>query len=81
MDLVHQDTSNDKHAYHLGKQLTEDQQRKICHVMESYSDVLAVSFEEIKGTRVRYQHHIDTGDHKPIRQMAYRLPPHHKEWV
>ena len=78
MDLEHKDTTGDKHAYHLGKQLTTKQQHEICDLMNSYSDVLAVSFDELRQARVRYQHHINTKDAKPIKQAPYRLAPHYK---
>ena len=49
--------------------------------MHSYSDVLATSFEEIKGARTRYKHKIDTEGHRPVKQAPYRLAPHYKQWV
>ena len=49
--------------------------------MESYSDILAVSFEELRQAKVKYQHNIDTGEAAPIKQPPYRLPPHYKQWV
>lgn len=81
MKLVHQDTTGDKHAYHLGKQLNQSQQETIRRIMESYSDVLAVSFEELRHARVKYRHHVDTQDAEPIKQAPYHLPPHYKQWV
>ena len=81
MKVEHQDTTGDKHTYHLGEQLTEHQQQEICALMESYPDVLAVTFEELQKARTNYHHHIDTGDSKPIKLNAYHLPLHHKQWV
>ena len=81
MEIVHQDTTGDKHAYHLGQQLTNQQKKRITALMESYPKVLAVSFEEIKGANTKYKHNIDTEDHKPIKQAPYHLPPHYKQWV
>ena len=49
--------------------------------MRRYDDVLAVSFEEIKGARMTYKHSIDTGDSAPVKQAPYHLPPHYKQWV
>ena len=59
----------------------EEQQQEICHLMESYSDILAVSFDELRQAKVKYCHHIDTQDATPIKQHPYRLPPHYKQWV
>jgi hypothetical protein len=81
IDTTHQDTSNDKYAYHLGSQLTPHQQEQIHALMRRYAVVLATSFEELKGADLKYQHQIDTGDHKPIKKSPYWLPPHHKQWV
>ena len=81
MKMVHQDTTGDKHAYHLGKQLTESQQKTVRSIMEGHEEVLAVSFEELRHAKVKYRHHIDTQDAKPIKQAPYRLPPHYKQWV
>ena len=77
----HQETAKDKHAYKLGDKLTKRQQQEIRDLMKSYPDVLAVSFDELQKARINYHHHIDTGDHRPIKSNAYRLPPHHKQWV
>src|SRR5947208_16499992 len=49
--------------------------------MESYSDVLAVSFDELQHAKVKHHPHIDTQDAKPIKQAPYRLPLHYKQWV
>jgi deoxyuridine 5'-triphosphate nucleotidohydrolase len=81
MEVVHQDTSDDKYAYHLGKDLTPSQEKTIHTLMRSYSDVLATSFDELQGSNTTYQHTVDTGNHQPIRKTPYRLPPHHKAWV
>jgi deoxyuridine 5'-triphosphate nucleotidohydrolase len=81
MNLTHQDTTGDKHAYHLGIRLTEDEKQQIHWLMQKYPDVLAVSFEELQRARTDHKHHIDTGDHAPIKKAPYRLPPHYKQWV
>ena len=71
MKTERQETTKDKHAYKLGDQLTKRQQQEIRDLMESYPDVLAVSFDELQKARTNYRHHIDTGDHKPIKSNAY----------
>jgi dUTP pyrophosphatase len=81
MKLNHPNITGDKHTYHLGEQLTDQQKGRICFIMESYADVLAVSFEELRHAKVKYHHHVDTGDAEPIKQAPYHLPPHYKQWV
>ena len=81
MELKHLDTAGERHAYHLGPQLNQCQKDQIYQLMRQYEDVLAVSFDEIKGAKTHYKHVIDTGDHKPIKQAPYRLAPHLKQWV
>ena len=70
-----------KWAYKTGKQLTPDQENRIHSLMRKYSNVLATSFEEIKGSNIRHKHDIDTGDAEPIRQAPYPLPYQYKQWV
>ena len=81
MKLEHKDPSSEKHAYKLGEKLTPQQEEEIHDLMHQYEDVLAVTFEEIKGAKTRYKHVIDTGDHKPVKQAPYRLAPHYQQWV
>ena len=81
MKLEHKDPSSEKHAYKLGEKLTPQQEEEIRDLMHRYEDVLAVTFEEIKGAKTRYKHVIDTGDHKPVKQAPYRLAPHYQQWV
>ena len=76
-----QQSKEEKHAYKLGKQLTKEQEKQIRDLLEEFEDVIATSFEDIKGSKVKYQHEIDTGDHKPFRRAPYRIPPNHKKWV
>src|SRR5829696_2770492 len=57
MDLKHYDTvSSDKHAYHLGQKLTNEQKTHITDVMYQYEDVLAVSFDQIRAAKMLYKH-------------------------
>ena len=81
MELKHQDATSEKHAYKLGPQLKPYQKKEIHQIMGRYEDVLAVSFDEIKGAHTWYKHTIDTGDHKPVKQAPYQLAPHYKQWV
>src|SRR5690349_4952694 len=70
-----------KWAYKTGKHLTSDQEKTIHQLMNEYSNTLATSFEEIKGSNILHKHDIDTGDAEPIRQAPYPLPYQYKQWV
>ncbi len=48
--------------------------------MSRYEDLLVTQHSDLSKT-VKFRHDIDTGDHPPIRQTPYRLPPVHIEWV
>jgi hypothetical protein len=48
--------------------------------MEDHEDILATSFENIKGN-TPFKHDVDTGDAKPIKQRPYVTPVKYREWV
>jgi hypothetical protein len=81
MKLEHKDASQEKHAYQLGSKLTIRQKEEVRYLMHQYEDVLAVTFNEIKGAKTQYKHLIDTGSSKPVKQAPYRLAPHYQQWV
>ena len=54
--------------------LTKEQKAQLEKLLMSYRDVFANSIEEIGKTSI-LKHTIDTGDHPPIRQRAYRASP------
>ena len=71
----------ERHAYKLGKNLTIQQRQEIQNLLKEHEDVLAVSFAELGKAEVPFLHDIDTGDHPPIKQRPYRIPPAYRTWV
>lgn len=60
--------------------LTDSQKAKLHGLINEYGDIFALSPEELGGTNL-VQHHINTGDHPPIRQRAYRVPEAQKRRI
>lgn len=60
--------------------LTKEQQTVLQSLLNKYRDIFALSSEELGRTNL-VQHHIDTGDHPPIRQRAYHAPAAEKERI
>lgn len=52
--------------------LTADQKVQLQTLVNEYRDIFALSPDELGRTDL-VQHHIDTGDHAPIRQRPYRV--------
>lgn len=48
--------------------------------MNEYRDVFAVTPEELGRTNLVH-HHIDTGNHPPLRSRPYRVPHAQKETI
>ena len=57
------------------------QQNQIHQLMEEFKHIMASSFEDIKGSKLKYQHDVDMGDHKPIKSWPYWAPVHYREWI
>ena len=57
-----------------GQNLTECEQNKLTRLLFDNLDIFASSLSELPGTDL-VKHHIDTGDHKPVRLRAYRQTP------
>jgi len=70
-----------KAVYKLGSTLTEDQKQTIHQLMKAYEDVSAIEFEEIKNSKVRFTHKINTEDSLPIKSQPYRVPIQYREWM
>ena len=70
-----------KMLFKLGSQLTSDQAQSVNKLMRKYESVLAVSYSDIQGSTVQYNHDIDIGNHPPIRKAPYRLSPEKMKWV
>ena len=70
-----------KFAYNLGERLNHQQREEIHKLMRKFEPILATSFEDIKGSNLRHQHAIDTGDHRPIKINPYPMTAFKKEWV
>jgi len=69
-----------KTAYKIGENLDEKQQDHIHRLCKKFENIMATSFEEIKGT-TPFFHDVDTGDSKPIKQRPYVVPVKYKAWV
>ena len=57
--------------------LTEAQKRALQNLVNEYRDIFATSAYDLGCTNL-IRHHIDTGDHAPIRQRPYRVPESQK---
>jgi len=60
--------------------LTQEQQERLKALLNEYRDIFAVTPEELGRTNL-VQHHIDTGDHRPLRSRPYRVPHTQKETI
>ena len=60
--------------------LTDSQKAKLHGLINEYRDIFALSPQELGRTNL-VQHHINTGDHPPIRQRAYRVPEAQKRRI
>ena len=61
----------------LPSRLTDHQREKFLALLSHYEDIL-VKFPEDLGRTDVLSHHIETGDTKPIRQQALRVPLPHR---
>ena len=82
-ELQHKNRAEDEErmTYKTGPQLTSMQQQETQKIINSYPDVFALDFEEIKMPRLTFQHDIKTGEHPPIKQHPYRIAPAYQQWV
>lgn len=53
--------------------LTLEEQTRLRSLVDEYRDIFAVHPDELGHTNL-VQHHIETGDHPPIRSRPYRVP-------
>ena len=60
--------------------LTPEEQTRLRGLLDEYRDIFAVHPEELGRTDL-VQHHIETGDHPPIRSRPYRVPHAQKETI
>ena len=60
--------------------LTESQKADLQNLLNEYRDIFALKPNELGRTNV-VQHHIDTGDHPPIKQRPYRVPMAQRERI
>ena len=60
--------------------LTDSQKAKLQGLCNEYRDIFALSPQELGRTNL-VQHHINTGDHPPIRQRTYRVPEAQKRRI
>jgi len=62
------------------KGLTEKQRRAVEELLQEFQDLFSRSESDVGRTKI-IQHHIDTGDHRPIKQRPRLLPLSRKEEV
>src|ERR1700677_1732158 len=72
---------NDRLAVKIGRDLQEGQIMEIKVIINRNQDIFVTSLESTTGADPKYQHHIDTGDHEPIKKAPYCLNPSYRKWV
>lgn len=60
--------------------VTPEQRQKLSSFLASHRDIFAADMSELGHTHLQ-QMQIDTGDHSPIKQHAYRVSPHMKKEI
>lgn len=60
--------------------LNQEQQERLRALLNEYRDVFAVTPKELGRTSLVH-HHIDKGDHPPLRSRPYRIPQAQKETI
>src|SRR4051794_37237930 len=79
-DLKHK-IDNDKHSCQVERTLTKERKDSLRKLIEEYEDIFAADYKDIANKPPKYFHHIDTGDHPPIKKASYRTPPEYMPWV
>jgi len=64
----------------LPSDLTNEQRRKVWDLLVKYHTIISTGDHDIGRTDF-VEYHIDTGDHRPIRQPLRRHPFQHLEWI
>jgi hypothetical protein len=62
-------------TYQLEPTLPASQQEELRTLINRFSDIFAIDYSKIAAKEPKYFHDIDTGDHPPIKQNPYRIPP------
>ena len=70
-----------KFTYKIRDNLKPDEVRQIHKLFRKFKDILATSFEDIRGSKLKHEHDIDIGDAKPIKRPPYPIPYHLQEWT
>ena len=68
-----------KFTYKLGAQLTRNQEDQIHSLMKGYKEVLAVEFSEIKDSKIKFTHVIDTQGNPPKKSVPYKTLIHYQQ--
>jgi deoxyuridine 5'-triphosphate nucleotidohydrolase len=76
-----EDANTNKHVYKLGEELTEHQKDQLRQLCQFNEDIFANNFQDIKGTKSKHFHDIDTGSAKPIKKRPYRIPYQYTDWL
>ena len=67
-------------TFEINSNLTEEQKDKLINVLKNNLDAFAKNDNDL-GRCSLIKHTIDTGDHKPIRQNAYRASPEQRKII
>ena len=61
-----------------GESLTQEEQQQLFLVALEFEDIFALQSNDF-GRTSKIRHSINTGDHQPIRQPVWRMPPYRRE--
>src|SRR5437762_9356547 len=67
----------DTKKYKVGE-LTQEQEKKFDQLTQKYKDIFAKNDKDLGRTNLA-KHTIDVGDHKPIKETAYKVNPKKKK--
>src|SRR6266513_1472321 len=62
------------------RKLTKDQEEKFNRLTQKYHEIFAKNDNNLRRTNVA-KHTIDVGDHRPIKETAYKVNPHKKKII
>ena len=59
---------------------SDEDKNKLRNLLYDFRHIFATKLEDLRGTNL-VQHHIDTGDHPPIKQRPYRTSPENRKEI
>src|SRR4051812_13742969 len=70
-----------KHTYKLGADLNPNQEERIRRLFTSYEDNLAIEFDQIQKSKIKFTHKVNTEGNQPIKSAPYRAPVKYRDWM